>query len=106
LRCNERVSLDNRSEQNGPIGGVGTRENAKGLDLRVDSDWVDGATRAEGGVACALRPLPNPVAVLVGAVGTKVNPRSGESMKAMVEATAIPTDVWCSICWNQRVTMG
>jgi hypothetical protein len=33
---NERFSLDNRSEQNGPIGGVGTRENAKGLDLNRD----------------------------------------------------------------------
>ena len=33
---NERVSLDNRFEQNGPIGGVGTRENARGLDLNRD----------------------------------------------------------------------
>ena len=33
---NERVSLDNRVEQNGPIGGVGTRENANGLDLNRD----------------------------------------------------------------------
>ena len=33
---NERVSLDNRTEQNGPIGGVGTRENANGLDLNRD----------------------------------------------------------------------
>jgi len=33
---NEKISLDNRTEQNGPIGGVGTRENAKGLDLNRD----------------------------------------------------------------------
>jgi hypothetical protein len=33
---NERVNLDNRSEQYGPVGGVGTRENAKGLDLNRD----------------------------------------------------------------------
>lgn len=33
---NENVSLENRSEQHGPIGGVGTRENAKGLDLNRD----------------------------------------------------------------------
>src|SRR5688572_6616818 len=33
---NERVSLENRPEQNGPIGGVGTRENARGLDLNRD----------------------------------------------------------------------
>lgn len=33
---NERISLENRTEQNGPIGGVGTRENASGLDLNRD----------------------------------------------------------------------
>ena len=33
---NEHVGLGNRSEQNGPIGGVGTRENARGLDLNRD----------------------------------------------------------------------
>jgi hypothetical protein len=33
---NERISLDNRSEQYGPVGGVGIRENAKGLDLNRD----------------------------------------------------------------------
>jgi hypothetical protein len=33
---NERISLQNRSEQYGPIGGVGTRHNARGLDLNRD----------------------------------------------------------------------
>jgi hypothetical protein len=33
---NEKISLDNRPEQHGPIGGVGTRENARGLDLNRD----------------------------------------------------------------------
>ena len=33
---NERISLDHRAEQFGPIGGVGTRENARGLDLNRD----------------------------------------------------------------------
>jgi hypothetical protein len=33
---NERISTDNRSAQNGPIGGVGRRENAQGLDLNRD----------------------------------------------------------------------
>ena len=33
---NERISPDNRAQQNGPIGGVGTRENARGLDLNRD----------------------------------------------------------------------
>ena len=33
---NERISLDHRPEQFGPLGGVGTRENAAGLDLNRD----------------------------------------------------------------------
>ncbi len=33
---NERFSVNNRSAQNGPVGGVGTRENAKGMDLNRD----------------------------------------------------------------------
>jgi hypothetical protein len=33
---NERISMTNRTPQNGPIGGVGVRENAQGLDLNRD----------------------------------------------------------------------
>lgn len=33
---NEKISSNNRTAQNGPIGGVGTRENAKGFDLNRD----------------------------------------------------------------------
>jgi hypothetical protein len=33
---NERISLDHRSAQFGPLAGVGTRENANGLDLNRD----------------------------------------------------------------------
>jgi hypothetical protein len=33
---NERVAVANRARQNGPEGGVGTRENAQGLDLNRD----------------------------------------------------------------------
>jgi hypothetical protein len=33
---NEKISINNRTAQNGPIGGVGTRENAKGFDLNRD----------------------------------------------------------------------
>ncbi len=33
---NEKFSLNNRTAQNGPIGGVGTRENGKGMDLNRD----------------------------------------------------------------------
>jgi hypothetical protein len=33
---NEKISPMNRSAQNGPVAGVGTRENSKGLDLNRD----------------------------------------------------------------------
>ena len=33
---NEKISTDNRVEQNGPIAGVGVRENSQGLDLNRD----------------------------------------------------------------------
>jgi len=33
---NEKISLNNRTAQNGPVGGVGARENAKGFDLNRD----------------------------------------------------------------------
>src|SRR5215813_9447639 len=33
---NEKISVQNRTLQNGPLGGVGTRENARGLDLNRD----------------------------------------------------------------------
>ena len=40
---NERISTDHRPEQFGPIGGVGTRENANGLDLNRDFTRLDAA---------------------------------------------------------------
>src|SRR5439155_4868612 len=33
---NEKISTDNRTAQSGPFGGVGVRENSKGLDLNRD----------------------------------------------------------------------
>jgi hypothetical protein len=38
---NERISVDNRTAQNGPIGGVGIRENAQGYDLNRDFIKLD-----------------------------------------------------------------
>lgn len=40
---NERVSVEHRPEQFGPIGGVGRRENAKGADLNRDFIKVETA---------------------------------------------------------------
>jgi hypothetical protein len=38
---NEKVDVLNRTAQNGPVGGVGTRENGKGLDLNRDYMKLD-----------------------------------------------------------------
>jgi hypothetical protein len=40
---NEKVSPMNRTAQNGPVNGVGTRENGKGLDLNRDYMKLDSA---------------------------------------------------------------
>ena len=40
---NEKVSPMNRTAQNGPVNGVGTRENSKGLDLNRDYMKLDTA---------------------------------------------------------------
>lgn len=38
---NEKISMNNRTAQNGPIGGVGVRENNKGYDLNRDYMKLD-----------------------------------------------------------------
>ena len=38
---NEKISVMNRTAQNGPLGGVGVRENSKGLDLNRDYIKLD-----------------------------------------------------------------
>ena len=40
---NEKISPMNRTAQNGPVAGVGTRENSKGLDLNRDYMKLDSA---------------------------------------------------------------
>ena len=40
---NEKANVMNRTAQNGPVGGVGTRENSKGLDLNRDYMKLDSA---------------------------------------------------------------
>lgn len=59
----------------------------------VADAWRRGTSPAEQGIASALQTFPEPVDVLVGAVETTINPRSGKSMRAKVEATAIPTSM-------------
>jgi hypothetical protein len=55
----------------------------------ADTSRIDPAR--EAGVAFALRALPTPVAILVGAVEAVPNPRSGHMMTGMVESIATPT---------------
>ncbi|HTH26375.1 MAG TPA: M14 family zinc carboxypeptidase, partial [Vicinamibacterales bacterium] len=40
---NEKITPMNRTQQNGPVAGVGTRENSKGLDLNRDYMKLDSA---------------------------------------------------------------
>jgi hypothetical protein len=61
------------------------------LTSRVDADWSSRAATSDGGVAFTLKALPKPVDVLVGAISTTPNPRSGKPMRSMVEDVAIPT---------------
>ena len=58
---NERVSVENRSGQFGPIGGVGRRENARGADL--NRDFVKLAT-AEGRALASLLTAWDPHVVI------------------------------------------
>jgi hypothetical protein len=59
----------------------------------VHDAWSRGTSPREQGIAFAVQALPTPVDVLVGAIGSTVNPRSGKSMTTMVETTAIPTSM-------------
>jgi len=65
------------------------------LTARLDREFVE-AARGEGelpiGVAYEVRPLPEPVPILVGAVRREVNPRNGREMRVMLEdsITAVP----------------
>jgi Zinc carboxypeptidase len=65
----------------------------RALIARADAEWSRRDTPLEGGVAFALRPLPQPVDVLVGAVETRVNRRSGKAMRATVESAVTPTSM-------------
>ena len=65
----------------------------RSLTSRADAEWLAGKSHREQGIASELQALPKPVDVLVGAIGSKVNPRSGKSMRTMIETTAIPTSM-------------
>jgi hypothetical protein len=63
------------------------------LSHRADDAWDRSASPPEQGIASRLQALPTPVDVLVGAIASAVNPRSGKTMRTMVESTAIPTSM-------------
>ena len=64
---------------------AGNADDIRSLGASVDAEWASGAAPREEGIAFALRPLPEPVDILVADVGTKVNTRSGKPMKTMLE---------------------
>jgi hypothetical protein len=61
------------------------------LSHGADLEWIRSGAAREQGISFKLRPLSKPVDVLVGAIGTLLNPRSGKTMRTMIESTAIPT---------------
>jgi hypothetical protein len=63
------------------------------LTSQADADWTSGSHDREQGIGSTLQALPNPVDVLVGAIGSTINPRSGKAMRTMIESTAIPTSM-------------
>ena len=65
----------------------------RSLTRRVDTEWIRDAAKREQGVAFELRAQPNPIDVLVGAVGSAPNPRSGKPMRTMDERAATPTSM-------------
>jgi hypothetical protein len=66
---------------------------ANGDAIRSLTSQADAETPGEQGIASRLEALPRPVDVLVGAIGSTVNLRSGKTMRTMVESTAIPTSM-------------
>jgi hypothetical protein len=63
------------------------------LTASADADMNATAAPKEAGVAFALRPIPTPINVLVGAIGSTTNPRSGKPMRTMTEDVATPTSM-------------
>ena len=96
---NERVSLENRVEQNGPISGVGIRENAKGLDLNRDFMKLESA-EARALVALMNRWDPDVVVDLHTTNGSYhgyhltyapgLNPNTDERIAAFVRDRLLP----------------
>jgi hypothetical protein len=57
----------------------------------ADSEWQRRGAGSEAAIAARLSALPAQVDILVGAVGTARNPRSGRMMTTMAESVAKPT---------------
>jgi hypothetical protein len=62
----------------------------RALMSRVDDERGSGGMPGQAGIAFDIRPLPDPVDILVGRVEKKLNPRSGKTMLAMVEDAVTP----------------
>jgi zinc carboxypeptidase len=62
----------------------------RSLTTAADSRWTRGDAAREQGIASAIESLPEPASILAGTIRAKVNPRSGKTMWAMDEETAVP----------------
>ena len=97
---NERISLENRIEQNGPISGVGIRENVNGLDLNRDFMKLESA-EARALVALMNRWDPDVVVDLHTTNGSYhgyhltyapgLNPNTDERITAFAHERLLPT---------------
>jgi hypothetical protein len=65
----------------------------RSLTSGADAGWTGGSNDEQQGIRSTLQALPNPVDVLVGAIGSRINPRSGKAMRTMIESRAIPTSM-------------
>jgi hypothetical protein len=65
----------------------------RSLTAAADSRWTQGDAAREQSIASAIELLPEPASILVGTIRAKVNPRSGRTMWAMDEATAVPVSM-------------
>ena len=68
---NERVALGNRPRQHGPLGGLGQRPNAQGVDLNRDHMKLDSA-EGRSWVSMLNRYVPEVGVDLLGTQGTRL----------------------------------
>ncbi|MEP6992525.1 MAG: M14 family metallopeptidase [bacterium] len=98
---NERVTVANRGSQNGPMGGMGTRENAQGLDLNRDGTKLETAearslarllNRYDPQVAMDLHTTDgSPTSGFDMTYETSLNPNDSKATSGLLRDVLLPT---------------